>query len=56
MPFFSWVGLRCPERKNIADFVQEVCSEKDQEVSTGSLSVDKQMNKSSELQNGPPQA
>ena len=25
VPFFSWVGLRCPERKNIADFVQEVC-------------------------------
>ena len=32
VPFFSWVGLRCPERKNVADFVQEVCSEKDQQV------------------------
>ena len=32
VPFFSWVGLRCPERKNMADFLQEVCSEKDQEV------------------------
>ncbi|KAK9804995.1 hypothetical protein WJX73_009787 [Symbiochloris irregularis] len=31
VPFFSWIGLRCPERKNIADFVQEVCSEVDQE-------------------------
>ena len=32
VPFFSWIGLRCPERKNVADFVQEICSEKDQEV------------------------
>lgn len=36
VPFFSWVGLCCPERKNVADFVQEICSEKDQEVQRSS--------------------
>ncbi|KAM5547799.1 hypothetical protein ABKV19_001989 [Rosa sericea] len=29
--FFSYMGFRCPRRKNVADFLQEVISEKDQE-------------------------
>ncbi|XP_050232688.1 ABC transporter G family member 32 isoform X2 [Mercurialis annua] len=29
--FFSYMGFRCPERKNVADFLQEVTSKKDQE-------------------------
>lgn len=29
--FFEYMGFRCPERKAIADFLQEVTSEKDQE-------------------------
>ncbi|XP_022881531.1 ABC transporter G family member 32-like isoform X1 [Olea europaea var. sylvestris] len=31
MEFFSFMGFRCPYRKNVADFLQEVTSEKDQE-------------------------
>ncbi|XP_065851098.1 ABC transporter G family member 32 isoform X2 [Euphorbia lathyris] len=31
LDFFSFVGFRCPERKNVADFLQEVTSKKDQE-------------------------
>ncbi|KAM0969496.1 hypothetical protein ACFX13_018009 [Malus domestica] len=31
LDFFSYVGFRCPQRKNVADFLQEVISEKDQE-------------------------
>ncbi|CAK7334854.1 unnamed protein product [Dovyalis caffra] len=31
LDFFSSVGFRCPERKNVADFLQEVISKKDQE-------------------------
>ncbi|WCJ29721.1 ABC transporter G family member 32 [Euphorbia peplus] len=31
LDFFSFVGFRCPERKNVADFLQEVSSKKDQE-------------------------
>ncbi|KAA8521738.1 hypothetical protein F0562_012411 [Nyssa sinensis] len=31
LEFFSIMGFRCPERKNVADFLQEVMSEKDQE-------------------------
>ncbi|GER27852.1 ABC transporter family protein [Striga asiatica] len=29
--FFAYMGFRCPERKNVADFLQEVVSKKDQE-------------------------
>ncbi|XP_057968705.1 ABC transporter G family member 32 [Malania oleifera] len=29
--FFASLGFRCPERKNVADFLQEVTSKKDQE-------------------------
>ena len=35
LPFFSGLGFRLPERKGIADFLQEVTSKKDQRVSTG---------------------
>lgn len=27
LDFFSYMGFRCPQRKNVADFLQEVCSE-----------------------------
>lgn len=30
MQFFSHLGFACPERKGIADFLQEVTSRKDQ--------------------------
>uniref|UniRef100_V5NWW4 PDR protein 2 n=1 Tax=Amsonia hubrichtii TaxID=946328 RepID=V5NWW4_9GENT len=30
LDFFAFMGFRCPSRKNIADFLQEVVSEKDQ--------------------------
>ncbi|KAL8129518.1 hypothetical protein V2J09_018673, partial [Rumex salicifolius] len=30
LDFFAYVGFKCPDRKNIADFLQEVTSEKDQ--------------------------
>ncbi|KAH6783734.1 pleiotropic drug resistance 4 [Perilla frutescens var. hirtella] len=29
--FFAFMGFKCPSRKNVADFLQEVISEKDQE-------------------------
>ncbi|KAF7147146.1 hypothetical protein RHSIM_Rhsim03G0245700 [Rhododendron simsii] len=29
--FFAFMGFNCPERKNVADFLQEVVSKKDQE-------------------------
>ncbi|KAG6389549.1 hypothetical protein SASPL_151020 [Salvia splendens] len=29
--FFTFMGFKCPSRKNVADFLQEVLSEKDQE-------------------------
>lgn len=29
--FFAFMGFKCPSRKNVADFLQEVLSEKDQE-------------------------
>ncbi|WOL09018.1 ABC transporter G family member 31 isoform X1 [Canna indica] len=29
--FFDYMGFRCPERKNVADFLQEVISKKDQQ-------------------------
>lgn len=32
MPFFNSLGFELPERKGIADFLQEVTSEKDQKV------------------------
>jgi hypothetical protein len=35
LPFFSGLGFQLPERKGIADFLQEVTSKKDQRVSTG---------------------
>ncbi|CAN6841903.1 unnamed protein product [Brassica oleracea] len=31
LDFFSSLGLSCPERKNVADFLQEVTSKKDQQ-------------------------
>ncbi|CAJ1967703.1 unnamed protein product [Sphenostylis stenocarpa] len=31
LPFFESVGFKCPERKGVADFLQEVTSKKDQE-------------------------
>lgn len=33
MPFFESLGFKLPPRKGIADFLQEVTSEKDQKVS-----------------------
>ena len=33
MPFFNSLGFQLPERKGIADFLQEVTSEKEQKVS-----------------------
>ena len=33
LPFFSSLGFQLPERKGIADFLQEVTSKKDQRVS-----------------------
>ena len=32
VPFFEQLGFEVPERKGVADFIQEVCSKKDQEV------------------------
>ena len=32
VPFFDSLGFSLPERKGVADFLQEVCSQKDQEV------------------------
>lgn len=37
LPFFSSLGFQLPERKGIADFLQEVTSKKDQRVSPFSL-------------------
>lgn len=34
MDFFESLGFACPERKGIADFLQEVTSRKDQKVSS----------------------
>ncbi|XP_071742297.1 ABC transporter G family member 32 [Rutidosis leptorrhynchoides] len=31
LDFFAYMGFHCPKRKNVADFLQEVVSEKDQE-------------------------
>ncbi|XP_068647908.1 ABC transporter G family member 32-like [Aristolochia californica] len=31
LDFFSFMGFRCPERKNVSDFLQEVTSKKDQQ-------------------------
>ncbi|XP_026404553.1 ABC transporter G family member 32-like [Papaver somniferum] len=31
LDFFAFMGFKCPERKNVADFLQEVISKKDQE-------------------------
>ncbi|XP_043698940.1 ABC transporter G family member 32 isoform X1 [Telopea speciosissima] len=31
LDFFAFMGFSCPERKNVADFLQEVTSKKDQE-------------------------
>ncbi|KAF5938926.1 hypothetical protein HYC85_023185 [Camellia sinensis] len=31
LEFFTHMGFQCPDRKNVADFLQEVLSEKDQE-------------------------
>ena len=32
LEFFASMGFRCPERKGVADFLQEVISVKDQQV------------------------
>lgn len=34
MEFFEGLGFACPERKGVADFLQEVTSRKDQKVHT----------------------
>ena len=39
LPFFEALGFRLPERKGIADFLQEVTSKKDQRVSSSFLSL-----------------
>ncbi|KAB2027260.1 hypothetical protein ERO13_D05G022100v2 [Gossypium hirsutum] len=31
LDFFAFMGFKCPERKNVADFLQEVLSKKDQQ-------------------------
>ena len=35
--FFESLGFRCPKRKGVADFLQEVTSRKDQEVGSSVL-------------------
>lgn len=40
LEFFETLGFRCPERKGIADFLQEVTSLKDQQVGGGDDVVD----------------
>ncbi len=30
LPFFETLGFKCPKRKGVADFLQEVTSRKDQ--------------------------
>ena len=32
VPFFDSLGFSLPERKGVADFLQEICSQNDQEV------------------------
>ena len=32
VPFFEGLGFRLPERKGVADFLQEITSRKDQKV------------------------
>ena len=32
LQFFATMGFQCPERKGVADFLQEVTSKKDQQV------------------------
>ena len=39
MEFFLRQGFACPERKGVADFLQEVTSRKDQRVSLTSKAV-----------------
>ena len=39
LPFFSSLGFQLPERKGIADFLQEVTSQKDQQVCLHSMPV-----------------
>lgn len=39
LDFFEPLGFRCPERKGVADFLQEVTSRKDQQVSLHVFSV-----------------
>ncbi len=34
MDFFESLGFACPERKGVADFLQEVTSRKDQKVTS----------------------
>lgn len=28
LDFFTYMGFKCPERKNVADFLQEVCTDR----------------------------
>ena len=37
LTFFSSLGLTCPPRKAVADYLQEVTSKKDQAVGVGGL-------------------
>ncbi|KAJ7174242.1 hypothetical protein O6H91_Y542400 [Diphasiastrum complanatum] len=39
LEFFHFMGLKCPERKGVADFLQEVTSRKDQEKYWASSSI-----------------
>lgn len=38
LPFFNQLGFQCPQRKGVADFIQEVVSAKDQKVLINSTS------------------
>jgi len=38
LPFFGSLGFQLPERKGIADFLQEVTSKKDQRVDLSNVS------------------
>ncbi|KAG6525841.1 hypothetical protein ZIOFF_015812 [Zingiber officinale] len=40
LKYFEWMGFKCPDRKNVADFLQEITSKMDQsQYWTGSIST-----------------
>ena len=51
VPFFESMGFRCPERKAVPDFLQEVNSFKDQAVRVGGLQC--RLQRRSALQEAP---